>query len=55
MVILVDVDDRTGFEMRFFRVDADESVSEPGLEPEFDPFPAEETLEATEDTFERST
>lgn len=55
MVILVDVDDDVRFCVRFFRVEVDESESESGLEPELEPFPAEETLEATEDTLERST
>lgn len=56
MVILVDEDDdEAGWRVRFFRVEVDESESESGLEPELEPAPAEETLEATDDTLERST
>lgn len=57
MVILVveEVEGEAGFRIRFLRVEAEESESESASEPEVDPVPAEETLEATEDTLERST
>ncbi len=57
MVILVnEEDDDEGFWwVMFLRVEVDESESESRLVSSLDPDPAEETLEATEDTMDRST